>query len=346
MTLFIVRRLCWAVLLAFVISLITFVIFFLVPNNAATLRFGRGSLARSLQTQFSLQGSLPDQYARFVGHILTGDFGRSTRTGDQSSDVIRQALPVTASLVVGGTIMWMLIAVPIGLLSALRPRSLLDRGLMVFVLIGVSAHPIWLSLVFSYIFGAKLHLLPVGDYCNFFAAPSERCGGAVDWATHMVLPWMTFAFLFAALYARMIRASVLELMEEEFVRTARAKGASEARVMRSHILRNAMLPIVAMLGMDVGIAFAGSLFIETAYGLPGVGQLLYRSATSTDLPVTMGVMLVVGLAVAVFNLVADVAYCLLDPRVLPDTARPRRRRAFAVERQREPGAAGVRESVT
>jgi peptide/nickel transport system permease protein len=346
MVLFIVRRLFWAVLLAFVISVITFVIFFLIPNNAATLRVGRGSLAQSLQAQFSLQGSLPEQYAHFVGHILTGDFGRSTRTRDQASDVIREALPVTASLVIGGTVMWMLIAVPIGLLSALRPRSLLDKGLMVFVLIGVSAHPVWLSLVFSYIFGAKLHLLPVGDYCNFFAAPHERCGGAVDWASHMLLPWLTFAFLFAALYARMIRASVLELMEEEFVRTARAKGASEARVMRSHVFRNAMLPIVAMLGMDMGIAFGGALFIETAFGLPGIGQLLYRSTTSTDLPVTMGVMLVVSLAVAFFNLLADVAYCLLDPRVLPDTARPRRRRAFEGAQRQEPAHAGVTESVT
>ena len=346
MLVFIVRRLCWAVLLAFVISLITFVIFFLVPNNAATLRFGRGSLAQSLQTQFSLPGSLPEQYAHFVGHILTGDFGRSTRTRDQASDVIKEALPVTASLVIGGTVMWMLIAVPIGLLSALRPRSLLDKGLMVFVLIGVSAHPVWLSLVFSYIFGAKLHLLPVGDYCNFFADPQERCGGAVDWASHMFLPWLTFAFLFAALYARMLRASVLELMDEEFVRTARAKGAGTARVMRHHVLRNAMLPIVAMLGMDVGIAFGGALFIETAFGLPGIGQLLYRSATSTDLPVTMGVMLVVSLAVAFFNLLADVAYCMLDPRVLPDTARPRRRRAAEARLRHEPGRAGVTESMT
>jgi len=319
MLVFIFRRLCWAAVLAFVITIVTFVIFFLVPNNGATLRYGRGSLAQSLQTQFSLQGSLPDQYARFVGHILTGDFGRSTRTGDAAKDVITQALPVTASLVLGGTIMWLLIAFPIGLLSALRPRSLLDKGLMVFVLIGISAHPVWLSLMLSYFVGAKLHLLPVGDYCNFFASPSERCGGAVDWADHLVLPWITFAFLFAALYARMIRASVLELMEEDYVRTARAKGAGTWRVLRKHVLRNAVLPVVSMLGMDVGIAFAGALFIESSFGLPGIGQLLYRSVTSTDLPVTMGVMLVVGVAVVLSNLLADVVYCLLDPRVLSRT---------------------------
>jgi peptide/nickel transport system permease protein len=326
MVLFIIRRLFWAVVLVFVITIITFVIFFLVPNNGATLRFGRGALARSLQTQFSLPGSVPEQYAKFLSHIFTGDFGRSTRSGDSASDVITKALPVTASLVIGGTLMWLLIAFPIGLLSALRPRSFLDRGLMVFVLIGVSAHPVWLALILSYIFGAKLHLLPVGDYCNFFASPAERCGGAVDWVTHLILPWMTFAFLFAALYARMIRASVIETLDEDWVRTARAKGAGDARVLKRHVLPNALLPVVAMLGMDIGIAFGGALFIETAFGLPGIGQLMYRSVTSVDLPVTMGVMLVVSLAVAVCNLLADIAYCLLDPRVLSRTAQAPRPR--------------------
>jgi peptide/nickel transport system permease protein len=322
--LFIARRLLWAGMLACVITLVTFVIFFMVPNNGATLRVGRGSLAQSLQTQFSLQGSLPEQYAHFVGHLLNGDFGRSTRTRDQASDVITHALPVTASLVIGGTIMFLLIAFPIGILTALRPRSRLDRGSMVFVLIGISVHPVWLSFMFIYFFGAKLHLFPVGDYCNFFADPHDRCGGAVDWAHHLVLPWLTYAFLFAALYARMLRASIIELLDDDFVRTAHAKGASTARVVRTHVLPNALLPIVAMLGMDVGIAFAGALFIESAYGLPGIGQLLYSSATASDLPVVMGVMIVVSLAVALCTVLADVVASILDPRTGLRGSRDRR----------------------
>lgn len=314
MLLFIARRLVWAGVLAVVISLVTFVIFFAVPNDSATLRVGRGALAQSLQTQFSLQGSLPEQYARFVGHLLTGDFGRSTRTRNQTSDVITKALPVTASLVIGGTLMWLLIAVPIGILTALRPRSLLDRGSTIFVLIGISAHPVWLSLMFSYFLGAKLRLFPIGGYCNFFADPSERCGGAVDWSYHMILPWITFAFLFAALYARMLRASIAELLDEDFVRTAYAKGASTERVIRTHVMPNAVLPVVAMLGMDVGLAFAGALFIESVYGLPGIGQLLYSSATASDLPVVMGVMVVVSIAVVLCNTMADVVASVLDPR--------------------------------
>jgi peptide/nickel transport system permease protein len=338
--LFIARRLVWAGVLAVVITLVTFVIFFMVPNNGATLRVGRGSLARSLQTQFSLQGSLPEQYAKFVGHLLNGDFGRSTRTRDQASDVIKNALPVTASLVIGGTIMFLLIAIPIGILSALRPRSRLDKASMVFVLIGVSVHPVWLAFVFSYVFGAKLHWFPVGDYCNFFADPHDHCGGAVDWARHMMLPWLTYAFLFAALYARMLRASIIELLDDDFVRTAYAKGAGSARVIRKHVLPNAVLPMVAMLGMDVGVAFAGSLFIESAYGLPGIGQLLYASATASDLPVVMGVMIVVSIAVAVCTVTADVVAAILDPRTNLRSSRDRSaERLFGKKRVRVPARA-------
>jgi peptide/nickel transport system permease protein len=323
MLLFVARRLLWAGALAVVITVVAFVIFFMVPNNGATLRVGRGALASSLQTQFSLQGSLPDQYARFVGHLLNGDFGRSTRTGDQASDVITQALPVTASLVIGGTIIWLLVAVPIGIITALHPRSLIDKGSMIFVLIGISAHPVWISLMLSYFLGAKLHWFPVGDYCSFFANPKDRCGGAVDWAWHLALPWMTFAFLFAALYARMLRASVTELLQEDYVRTAYAKGAGTWRVVRKHVLPNALLPVVSMLGMDVGVAFAGSLFIESTFGLPGLGQLLYSSATASDLPVVMGVMIVVSVAVGVCNVLADVVASLLDPRAGLRSARDR-----------------------
>ena len=145
----------------------------------------------------------------------------------------------------------MLIAVPIGILSALRPRSLLDRSAMVFVLIGISAHPVWIGLILIYFVGYKAGLTPLGGYCDMIN-PSTDCGGPIEWAHSLILPWITFAILFAALYVRMIRANVLEAMNEDYVRTARAKGAPEWLVMRSHVLRNAMLPIVTMLGMDIG----------------------------------------------------------------------------------------------
>ncbi|MDQ2984602.1 MAG: ABC transporter permease [Actinomycetota bacterium] len=165
--------------------------------------------------------------------------------------------------------MWLLIAVPLGILSAVRPRSLLDRAATIFVLFGVSLHPVWIGLAFGYLFGYRLHWFPIQGYCEM-RSPSAgaSCGGLVQWAYHLVLPWLTFAFLFAALYVRMIRANVTEALSEDYVRTARAKGASELRVLRTHALRNAFLPVVSMLGMDLGAALGGALFVEQVYGLP------------------------------------------------------------------------------
>jgi peptide/nickel transport system permease protein len=315
---FVVRRLLWAVTMVFVISLITFVLFFLLPADSRNAQRNERGFAPELQTQFDARGSLPRQYLHFLDHlVLHGSLGESTRTREPVTTVIRRTLPVTASLLVGGVVFWLLIAFPVGVLSALRPRSLLDRGLMVFVLIGVSAHPVWLGLVFAYVFGLKLHVFPVGGYCDIFYDPSSAnlCGGPRYWAYHLFLPWLTFAFLFAALYARMIRASLLEAMDEDYVRTARAKGAGTFRVLRRHVLRNAVLPVVTMLGMDVGVAFGGALFIETVYELPGMGRLLVRSLANGDLPMIMGVVIVVSLAVVVANLLVDIAYVLIDPRV-------------------------------
>ena len=142
---------------------------------------------------------------------------------------------------------------------------------MVFVLIGISAHPVWIGLILSYVVGFKLGWTPITGYCDFFN-PSTGCGGPVQWAWHMILPWITFAVLFAALYVRMIRANVMEASGEDYVRTARAKGAPEHVVIRSHILRNALLPVVTMLGMDIGVALGGAIFTETIFALPGLGS--------------------------------------------------------------------------
>jgi peptide/nickel transport system permease protein len=315
---FVVGRLLWAVLLLGVISVITFALFFALPPNAPGSN-RQGQQAPNLQTQFNLEGrkSFPDQYRQFVGRVVGhGDLGRSLRQPLSVRYIIRRALPVTASLVIGGTIVWLVLAFTIGLLSALRPRSLLDKGLMVFVLVGVSIHPVSLALLFSYLFGFRLHAFPVAGYCDFtyHASSSSLCGGPRFWAYHLILPWVTFALLFAALYARMIRAGILEALNEDYVRTARAKGAGSWRVMRRHVLRNALLPVISMLGMDLGLAFGGAVFIETAFGLPGMGQVLFRALTSNDLPVIMGEVLVVSVAITIGNTIADILYCAVDPR--------------------------------
>jgi peptide/nickel transport system permease protein len=210
----------------------------------------------------------------------------------------------------------MALALPIGILSALRPRSLLDRTAMTFVLVGISAHPIWIGLIFSYFFGFKWGLFPISGYCDAIN-PSfgSECGGIVQWAYHLVLPWCTFALLNAALYTRMVRANVLETMNEDYVRTARAKGAAESQVLRRHILRNAMLPIVTMLGMDIGIGLAGAVFTESVFSLPGLGQTAIQSLNNLDLPTVQGIVVFATVAIIVFNLLVDVLYAWIDPRV-------------------------------
>jgi peptide/nickel transport system permease protein len=185
---------------------------------------------------------------------------------------------------------------------------------MIAVLIGISAHPLWIGLMLSYLLGFRLHAFPLGGYCDLFH-PATSCGGPVQWAYHLVLPWLTFAILFAALYVRMVRANVLDALDEDYVRTARAKGASSWRVLRSHVLRNALMPLVTMLGMDMGLMFGGAVFVETIFALPGLGRTSVLALQRQDLPTLMGVIVWSTTAILVFNLVVDLLYAWVDPRV-------------------------------
>jgi len=330
---YLIRRILWAAVLFFVVTLVTYVIFFLVPNDLASKVAGQGSSqaqrARAIH-YLGLDRPVYVQYGKFMWRLIKsvpvrvagvpvfvlpqGDLGRSFVRATPVSTLILSAAPVTASLVFGGVIVWLLIALPVGILSALRPRSLLDRASMTFVLIGISAHPVWIGLIFAYVFGFKLGWFPISNYCDFFN-PSTDCGGPVQWAYHMFLPWLTYAILFAALYVRMIRANVMEAMNEDYVRTARAKGAPESRVLRSHVLRNALLPVVTMLGMDIGIGLGGAIFTETIYNLPGLGKLALRAIGDTDLPIVMGVVVFATFAIIIFNLLIDLLYAWIDPRI-------------------------------
>jgi peptide/nickel transport system permease protein len=188
---------------------------------------------------------------------------------------------------------------------------------MVFVLIGVSAHPVWIGLILSYFFGVRWHITPIADYANFFgAAPgSGDPGGPAQWAYHMILPWMTFDILFAALYVRMIRANVMETLNEDYVRTARAKGAPEQRILFAHVLRNALLPVVTMLGMDIGVALGGAIFTETVYQLPGLGRTIVVALGNDDLAIVEGVVVFATFAILFFNLIVDLMYAWIDPRI-------------------------------
>jgi peptide/nickel transport system permease protein len=314
-TSFILRRLAWMVVMFFAVTTVTFIIFFVIPSEDDQSSLGQGGADVDVRTTVQIDGPLYEEYAEFVGRIVTqGSLGNSwVLRGQEVNDILVRAAPVTASLVIGGAVLWLLLAIPIGLLSALRPRSALSRVTTVFVLIGISAHPLWIGLVLSYFIGHKLELLPPGGYCEVFS-PGPNCGGPLPWATHLILPWFTFAFMYAALYMRMVRASTLETLEEDYVRTARAKGASEWLVVRSHVLRNAMLPVVTMLGMDIAVSLSATLFVETAYGLPGLGQVMVTSLARRDFPVLLGITVYTTLVVIVVNFLIELIYGLIDPR--------------------------------
>ena len=319
---YLVRRILWAALLFLVITFVTFVIFYVGPNNPARAVCGgdqakRECLVRAT-AKLGLDKPMPVQYYKFLKQLVVHqDLGESFATSQSVNQRIKEAAPVTASLVFGGAVLWMMIGLSVGIYSALKPRSLIDRSAMIFVLIGVSAHPIWIGLIFEYVFGVKLGWTPIANYANFFGAPADSGlpGGPWQWFYHLILPWCTFALLFAALYVRMIRANVIETLNEDFVRTARAKGAPEGQVIRSHVLRNALLPVVTMLGMDIGIALGGAIFTETVYQLPGLGQTAIIGINNQDLAIVQGVIVFATLAIIVFNLIVDLLYAWIDPRI-------------------------------
>jgi peptide/nickel transport system permease protein len=330
---FVVARLFASVVLFFAVTLFVFIVFFILPQPQVRV-LGRGGNASDydIHNSLRLHGTLPDQYVQFMwGLVRHGSLGRSYQNRQEVTKLIIQAAPVTLSLLLGGLIFWILLALPIGILSALRPRSLLDRGGMVFVLIGVSAHPAWLGLVLGYLLGFRLHIFPFTGYCQFFS-PQTICGGPTQWVYHLLLPWFVFSLLYAAMYARMIRASVLETLEEEYVRTARAKGAGEFRVLRTHVLRNAMLPVVTMVGMDIGTALGGVIFVESVFSLPGLGGMLRGAIPSKDLPVILGVVTFTTMGILLLNLIVDLAYGFFDPRVAQAQTGRRRARVFTRSR--------------
>jgi peptide/nickel transport system permease protein len=323
MTQFLIRRIFWAIFLFLVATIITYLIFWVIPSDPAALAAGRSATPADIARVrhfLHLDEPIWKQYLRFVWQLVRhGDLGRSFVNRESVRTIIGKDAPVTASLVFGGAILWLSLSIPVGILSALRPRSIMDRITMTFVLIGISAHPVWIGLIFAYVFGYKLGLTPISGYCDFFPGTvGAQCEGPIQWAYHLILPWCTFMILYAALYVRLIRANVMETVNEDYVRTARAKGASGSRVMVQHVLRNSMLPVVTILGMDLGLALGGAIFTEGIFNLPGLGHEIIQAYGRADLPLITGIVVFSTIAVIVFNLLIDVTYGFLDPRIRPN----------------------------
>jgi peptide/nickel transport system permease protein len=331
---FIVRRLLAAVLLLFVVSVATFSIFFLLPRLAgatpedlASRYVGRTANIneiRDIAKKLGFTDPLPVQYARFAkGLVLGADynygpatehcpapcFGYSYINQNPVWPDLLDRLPVTISLAAGAAVLWLVGGVATGVLSALRRGSFFDRAAMSVALAGVSLPIFFTGLLLLAIFSYKLNLTaPGGSYVSFTQNPGT-------WAYDMILPWIALAFLYAAGYARLTRAGMLETMNEDFIRTARAKGLPERTVVVKHGLRAALTPIVTIFGLDLGLLLGGAVLTESTFSLPGIGKYAVDAIVNQDLPQVMGVTLIAAVFIIVANLVVDILYAVLDPRV-------------------------------
>ena len=320
---YLIRRLLWAVVLFVAVTAVTYALFFIVPADPARIMAGKSASPAEVERvrkALGLDDPIYIQYANFLKKlVIEGSLGTSYANRQEVNDIVKSAAPVTASLVFGGMIVWLLIAFPVGVYSALRPRSKTDRAAMVGVLIGISAHPVWIGLLLSYFFGYRWQVTPIQGYCEVFSPPpgQSQCAGFPiwQWAYHLILPWITIAVLYAAFYVRMIRSNTMETLNEDYVRTARAKGVRESTVLRSHVLRNAILPVVTMLGMDLALALGGAIFTEYVFGLPGLGKEAVDSIRRFDYPTTVGITVFATVVVITFNLLVDILYAYIDPRI-------------------------------
>jgi peptide/nickel transport system permease protein len=318
MTAYLVRRVVRAVASMFVVSVLVFVIYFVLPStDPAVLQAGRNPSIETIeQIRHDLGLDLPlwTQYGRFISRLVLGDrygwpgLGYSYQNYVPVREELLRRFPVTAAVTVGATLLWLLIGIPIGIVSAVRRRSVLDRSAMIFVLLGVSMPPFWLGLLFLYILWFRLGLACPSGY-----VPLAR--GIAAWSCSLILPWITLALLYAAWYTRMVRSTLIETLSEDFIRTARAKGVSEHRVVLLHALRAAVAPVVTMLGLDIALLFAGTVVIETVFNLPGIGRYAFEAVQTADLPAIMGTTLITAGFIVIANLVVDIVYALIDPRV-------------------------------
>ena len=318
MVTYIIRRLLWSILLLFVVSFITFVMFVLLPSaDPAVLRAGRQptpELIAAIRENLGLDKPWYHQYYVYMRDlILHFDFGYSYQNNIAVRTTIFDRLPATISLAIGAAVVWLVIGISIGIISAIKRGTILDRAAMGFALLAISAPVYWVGLVSIYLFSKDLgKLVPIfqgsGQYTPFTQDP-------IAWASALILPWLVLATAFAAIYARFLRANLLDVMGEDYIRTARAKGLSERRVVFRHGLRSAITPIVTIFGLDLGILLGGAILTETVFNIPGIGRLAFDAIQKSDLPTVQGTVLMGAFFIIFLNLIVDVVYAFLDPRV-------------------------------
>jgi peptide/nickel transport system permease protein len=316
---YIVHRLLLGLLMLFALTVITYLIFFTIPADPGRYLVGfRATPAELAAADHKLGVDHPVwvQYLRFVRGLLTGEMGKSYATGEPVLTIIRQALPATACIVIGGIVLTVAAAVLIGVASALHPHTFLDRGLSTLILVGVALHPLVVGLLLLHLFVYRIPIAPSGGYCSAVGAGS--CG-IQEWAAHLILPWITFMLYLLPVYGRVIRTRVLTVLDESHVVTARAKGASDRQVIRTHVLPLIVPTVATMVAIDMSTSLMAAIYIEAAFAIPGLGtQALnaQQGIAGIDLPVIVGIVMVVATAVIISNVVADVVAAKADPRIV------------------------------
>jgi peptide/nickel transport system permease protein len=317
---YLIRRSLFLILVLWIVSVLTFLIFVKLPSGDPARRFaGRRTNERILEQvreNLGLDRPVWVQYSRFAkglvpwpGWFLNEQAYFSYSNYVPVKDEIILRLPVTIALSAGAAVLWLLIGIPIGIVSAVKPRSVADRGGMLFALFGVSAPVFWVGFMLLFIFHHKLHWLPGSGLDSRSTILAQVLSGK------FILPWVALSLAFAAFYTRMVRGNLIETMSEDYIRTARAKGLSERRVIFKHGLRSALTPVVTMFGMDLGVLLGGAIITETVFDLDGLGRYAIQGILGNDIPAVMGVTVVATFFIIIANLVVDVMYAVLDPRV-------------------------------
>lgn len=303
MVFFLAKRLSQSILILFGVTLITFCLSFLMPADPVRMIAGRSATqatVESIRKELGLDKPVPVQYFKYISRLVQGDLGRSYRQKTQVSELIGSRLPATLLLMVGTIFFELLIGLPAGIFAATRRGKSADNWIMAISFAGVSVPQFVLGLLLLYLFAYMLPIFPLGGY-------------GTPW--HLVLPALTLGISGGGWYSRMMRSSMVDVLRQDFIRTARSKGLSERAVVLVHALRNAILPVIAMIGLDIGIFMAGAVVVESVYGWPGIGQMAWQAIQMVDIPIIMGVTLVAAVGIVLGNLLADLVMPFIDPRV-------------------------------
>jgi peptide/nickel transport system permease protein len=309
---FVVRRLLQMVLVMFAVSVITFLIFNVMPNSDPAVRMAGRQASEStiaaIRKEWGFNDPLPQQYVTTMKKVFTGDL-ESQFTQLPVGEEILRGLPRTISLAVGAALLWMFVAICLGLYSAVKAGKFADRFLTILALIGISMPVFWIGALMSHYLGFKLGVFPNGGYVELTEDP-------IDWAYHLILPWTALAILFIGFYSRVLRSNVLDTINEDYVRTARAKGVGERQIMVRHVLRNSLIPIVTLWGLDFGaVVGGGAILTETVFDLQGVGQYAADAIAQLDVPPVLTTTMFLAFFVVLMNAVVDILYAYLDPRI-------------------------------